>query len=125
VEFNVEGASRRVESLIETVLFRIAQESLTNIARHAQTEGACICLNYLDDEITLSISDAGIGFVPGESPGNPRGWGLAGMKERAESVGGRLQVESRPEGGTTVEARIPLIPAQEEPNGNNPPDARG
>ena len=107
IEFKTDGEPRRIDSLAETVLFRVAQESITNIARHAKTKRACICLTYLLQEVALEISDDGVGFDSQEKFIAPRGWGLAGMKERAESVGGRFEVRSKAGQGTTIRVNIP------------------
>ena len=108
IEFKTDGEPRRIDSLAETVLFRVAQESITNIARHAKSKYALVCLSYLSQEVKLKVSDEGIGFDPEEKFAAPRGWGLAGMKERVESVGAALRIDSAPGRGTTIEARVPL-----------------
>ena len=108
IEFKTDGEPRRIDSLAETVLFRVAQESITNIARHAKSKHALVCLSYLPQEVKLKVSDEGIGFDPEEKFAAPRGWGLAGMKERVESVGAALHIDSAPGRGTTIEARVPL-----------------
>ena len=108
VTFKITGTQRRLDSLIETVLFRVAQEALNNVSRHAKTDQAAMNLVYAPDEVTLGVLDAGKGFDPNEPLRPPRGWGLEGMRERVESVGGRLILYSAPGRGTTVEAVIPL-----------------
>ena len=108
VTFKVSGAKKRLDSLIETVLFRVAQEALTNVARHAETNEATVRLDYAPDAVTLGVLDAGRGFDPNEPLRPPRGWGLEGMRERVESVGGQLVLYSAPGRGTTVEVVIPL-----------------
>ena len=108
IEFKTDGEPRRIESLAETVLFRVAQESITNIARHAKSKRAFICLSYLSHEVKLEVSDEGVGFDLEEKFIAPRGWGLAGMKERAESVGGRFEVRSEAGKGTTIRVNIPV-----------------
>ncbi|MBN2385847.1 MAG: sensor histidine kinase [Anaerolineales bacterium] len=105
----IVGEVRRLEPVIETVLFRVAQEALNNVARHASTNQAEICLVYETQEVTLWVRDPGRGFNPTQSFIPPRGWGLAGMRERVESVGGHLKVTSAPEEGTTVEVAIPVF----------------
>ncbi len=103
----ISGESRRVEPLAETVLFRIAQEALTNVQRHAQATETKVRLCYEKDSICLRVSDNGRGFDPSQTFSAPRGWGLAGMQERAESMGGRLRVESASGQGTLIEVWIP------------------
>jgi two-component system sensor histidine kinase UhpB len=89
----------------ETALFRIAQESLTNIARHAQTRQAKILLKRDGQNIHLRISDQGCGYDPST---RQKGSGIIGMRERAELLKGRLLLHTQPGYGTTVEAVIPL-----------------
>lgn len=103
----ISGESRRVEPLAETVLFRVAQEALTNVQRHAQATEARVRLCYEKDSVCLRVSDNGQGFNPSQTFNAPHGWGLAGMKERAESMRGQLRVESASGQGTTIEVWIP------------------
>lgn len=107
------GTPRRVDHLVETVLFRVAQEALTNVQRHARATKTQVTLLYETDSIQLCISDNGQGFDPNQRFSDPHGWGLAGMKERAESMEGRLRVESELGVGTTIEISIPLVFKQE------------
>ena len=109
VSIEIQGKARRLESVIETVLFRVAQEALHNVIRHAEARQARIILGYQHQEITLNISDPGVGFNPVQSFAPPRGWGLAGMRERVESVGGQLSIESKPGKGTVVEVVVPVF----------------
>ena len=109
VSMDIQGKARRLDSVIETVLFRVAQEALHNIIRHAQVRQARILLVFQAQEITLRIEDSGIGFNPTQLFAPPRGWGLAGMRERVESVGGQLSVESDPGKGTIIEAALPVF----------------
>ena len=89
---------------IEAELFRIGQESLTNVRKHAHARSVEVHLSRRGQTLTLSVKDDGIGGAA-ESPG---GHGLTGMRERARLLGGRLQVRSRRGGGTTIIARVPL-----------------
>lgn len=113
VEVKVDGPCRRLDSLVETVLFRVAQEAVSNVFRHAGTRQASLRLLYGPDEVSLSISDRGRGFDVEESFTAPRGWGLAGMRERIESMGGRFELHSSPGAGTVVEAQVPILGAPE------------
>jgi signal transduction histidine kinase len=108
VTFKVAGAQKRLDALVETVLYRVAQEALTNISRHANTDQATLHIDYTPEAVTLGIQDSGKGFDPNEPLRPPRGWGLEGMRERVEAVGGRLILHSAPGRGTTVEVVIPL-----------------
>jgi signal transduction histidine kinase len=108
VEVHVTGNPRPLGTIVDTGLFRLAQESLTNIVRHAHVDRAQIDVLYEDDRVNLRIRDNGCGFNPEEDFHPPRGWGLAGMRERVEALSGELALHSAPEQGTTVEVIIPL-----------------
>jgi len=108
VKLIVEGDRQRLEPLVETVLFRIAQEALTNVTRHASASQAMISLSFETRQVRLALQDEGVGFNPDESLKPPHGWGLAGMRERAESVGGQFRIDSAPGRGTLVEVIVPL-----------------
>lgn len=105
----IHGKARRLDPIIETVLFRVAQEALHNIIRHAQVGHAKISLKYQPQEVILRVEDSGSGFNPVESFVPPRGWGLAGMRERVESIGGQLNIVSNPGTGTIVEVDVPVF----------------
>jgi signal transduction histidine kinase len=107
VTINQYGAYRRLHPLVETVLFRVAQEAVANILRHAQVNSALIELFYEEQQVRLSICDQGIGFDEDEDLLPPHGWGLAGMRERAESIGGKFVLRSKPDQGTEVCVIIP------------------
>jgi two-component system NarL family sensor kinase len=93
---------------VNTVLFRIAQEALTNIVRHAQASSAALALELSNDAVTLTISDNGRGFdVAHAFVGRRSGVGLRNMRERLEALGGKLSLSSQP-GHTHVSARVPL-----------------
>jgi signal transduction histidine kinase len=99
-------ASRRFSPEIETALFRIAQEALTNAARHGGAGEASLGVKLAGAVLSLYVSDAGIGFdLASRETG---GIGLGSMRERAELLGGSLVVRSSPGRGTTVEAAVPL-----------------
>lgn len=100
----------RLPAEVETALFRIAQESLTNVARHAQASRVDLTLLRQPEFVTLLISDDGRGFSPAaqQKTGNAHtGLGLPGMRERARLLGGTLEVASSNQ-GTTIRAVIPL-----------------
>jgi signal transduction histidine kinase len=95
----------RLPSEVETALYRIVQEALTNIAKHARATTVSVLVARKSGSVTAVIEDDGVGFSP-EEPGE--GLGLVGMRERVELLGGRLALESRPGAGTTVAAEVPL-----------------
>lgn len=109
VSMDVQGSQHRLDPLIETVLFRVAQEALTNIVRHAQTDKSHLRLEVRPDEAVLCVQDWGVGFDVEEELRPPRGWGIAGMQERVESIGGQLHLKSSPGTGTVVEVAVPLL----------------
>jgi len=90
----------------QLVIFRIAQEALTNVARHAEAEGAEVRLDFRADRVVLEIRDQGCGFEPGAVPAGH--YGLRNMEERAARVGGALDLRSSPGGGTRVLVEVPL-----------------
>lgn len=125
VNLDVQGESHRLDREIETAIFRVAQEALTNILRHAKTREAKIELEYTQEQVRLCVSDRGVGFDPQEVFIPPRGWGLAGMRERIEALDGSLSIQSVIGAGTTIEAIIPYKGLRDNANGNNPLDAGG
>jgi two-component system NarL family sensor kinase len=93
---------------VEAELFRIAQEALANVRRHARAKAVDITLRVSHSEVRLSIRDDGQGFKPHLVRSEGGGYGLQGMKERARLLGGNLRVLSRPGRGTTVSVTAPL-----------------
>ncbi|PEG62748.1 GAF domain-containing sensor histidine kinase [Mycolicibacterium boenickei] len=111
IPIDVDLAETRVPDHIELALYRIAQECLQNVVKHAEAERARLTFAVDDGVARLEIVDDGKGFDTFEHPlGSDEmgGYGLLSMAERAEIVGGRLHIRSRPGAGTTVTATIPL-----------------
>jgi signal transduction histidine kinase len=106
VGFASSQATRRLTPGVETSLYRVAQEALTNIARHAQATSVDVTLDYRHDHICLTITDNGRGFA--EDSGQGRGLGLLGMRERLGAVGGTLYIDSQADSGTTLHIEVPL-----------------
>lgn len=118
VDFQAVGFKERLSTEIETALYRIVQESLTNIARHAHAQNVSITLKEEADAVYATIIDDGRGFDPEQlqlhkvsGSGQERGWGLVGMHERAHLLEGSLTIESSAGKGTTVRTCIPLQPS--------------
>jgi signal transduction histidine kinase len=103
VTLHVVGAPRRLGQAVDTSAYRIVQEALTNVLRHAGPAAAQVNVTYGDDAVSVEILDDGSG--PNGSTG--QGHGLVGMRERAAALGGSLTATERPEGGFAVVARIP------------------
>lgn len=110
VSVTVQGDEHapRLTAPVENALFRIAQEALTNVAKHAQATQATVAVDIDEEAVRLVVADDGVGFDPAQvgGPGGRRGWGLLGMAERAEAVGGHCRVESRPQQGTRVVVEV-------------------
>jgi len=107
IEFvpNVPG-DERFPPEVETALYRLVQESLTNVVKHAHAKSVSILLTQKPGSVSVVVEDDGVGFEPGRATGD--GIGLLGMRERVGLFGGRLILESRPGAGTTVVAEVPL-----------------
>ncbi|MFI1071943.1 sensor histidine kinase [Streptomyces puniciscabiei] len=110
-EFTVTGTTEQLHDEVSATLLRIAQEALSNAARHARPTRVGVTLSFMGDEVTLDIRDDGTGFDPAAVPQRTRsgGFGLDGMRARAERIAGSLTVESEPGNGTAVSARVPLV----------------
>lgn len=111
VDYQSRGLRGRLPSEVELVLYRVAQEALTNIAKHASARRIWLDVDRTADDVTISIRDDGRGFdraVTAVSDGRGLGLGIFGMEERVALVGGRFRIWSRPGVGTEIFAYIPL-----------------
>lgn len=109
----VTGTPLRLPAEVETVLFRVTQEALTNVAKHAEASSVTVRLDHGPGQVTLTVEDNGSGFDPREvlrDDGQPTGWGLLDIQERAALVGGTYRIDSRPGHGTSVQITVPLKP---------------
>ncbi len=117
-DFVVDGKRTRVRADLETIVFRIGQEALTNVAKHAAAESVHVRLRFRSNSLKLSIEDDGRGFDPDDvlyGDGSHRSaWGLLGIQERVALVGGLCSISSEPHKGTQIEATIPLIVEEDE-----------
>jgi len=108
VEFEAVGMQdKRLPIEVETALFRIVQESLTNVVLHAQATRVDVLINLRNKHVVTIIEDNGVGFLPA-SPTVESHLGLFGMRERIEMLGGKFTIESSPGRGTTVNVEVPL-----------------
>jgi signal transduction histidine kinase len=97
----------RLASEVETTLYRISQEALTNVAKHSKARKVDVILERRSDHVLLIVEDDGVGFESDQVPNTGRGgFGLLGMQERAALVGANLQIESTPGEGTTILMRM-------------------
>ena len=106
VNFEATGGSRPLPMRVEVGLYRVAQEALTNIARHAQAQHVTLQLVTQPGKVQLTIADDGRGFDPSHTPKGR--YGLIGLNERVKLLSGSLRIESGPGAGTRVEVTIPL-----------------
>jgi signal transduction histidine kinase len=107
VHFEHEGAEGRFEPDVETTVYRIVQEALTNVARHAGVDTATVRVWSVAGSMGIQIEDTGRGFDPEAVVAAPRSSGLAGMQERVILLGGHLAIESRPGEGARLTAELP------------------
>ena len=106
IDFETALGDERLPAEVETALYRIVQESLTNVVKHARARRVSILLARRNGAIKAVIEDDGQGFDPAASPS--AGFGLVGMRERLALLGGRLEVESSGDTGTTIAAEVPV-----------------
>ena len=110
------GTPCPLPSEIEVMLFRVAQEALNNARKHARgASRMALTLSYMGETVALDVRDDGVGFDPARESGKARdresgGFGLKGMRERVEGVGGFLSVESAPGEGSTLTVELPVVP---------------
>jgi signal transduction histidine kinase len=115
ISFRKEGIERRLPAPVELALYRMAQEALNNVARHAQATQAELGIHFYDEGIKMQIGDNGIGFETPNTPADfaPSGhFGLLGMYERADLIGARLVIHSTPGKGTQLTVQLPDISSQ-------------
>jgi signal transduction histidine kinase len=114
---NFTGEEQPLSAPIRIALFRIAQEALTNIIKHAQATSAWINVSFLKDRVNIQIKDNGRGFEVGaEGPTNRMPWGLKGMEERSKLLGGQFRINSSKKSGTLVDVSIPYIQEESDEN---------
>lgn len=111
VEFLHEGHDHRLQAETERAAYRIAQEALTNIARHAEATTGDVRLTTEPASLTLTIDDNGVGFdvADVERPGKRRGLGLLSIRERVAGLGGTVRIESAPGSGSRIEVTLPAV----------------
>jgi two-component system sensor histidine kinase UhpB len=108
------ATDERVTSGVETMMYRLAQEALNNVVKHARANQVDVVLKRTSKHLSLIIEDDGVGFDPTDMEAVGAGYGLTGMRERAALVGADLQIESSSGGGTTVIVRAPVGEASVE-----------
>ncbi|MFD5299161.1 sensor histidine kinase [Streptomyces mutabilis] len=128
VRFRLTGRPRQLATAQEVALLRVAQSALANTVGHARAGHAEVALAYLDDSVTLGVTDDGVGFDPGAASArgpDDGGFGLPAMRARVHALDGTLTVESARGRGTALTARLPLAPPpvpEAEPRPRPEPD---
>ena len=108
VRFEMEGEERRMPGLLKVGLFRVAQEALTNVVKHASAEEAVVRLSYDPDQVRLEVEDNGVGFSTAIAASADRpSWGLIGMQERVALMGGKFDLTSEIGKGTRIFVTVP------------------
>jgi len=107
VSFDVIGEVRRLDPGVELGAYRIAQQALHNVERHAAARAVKLTVNFGNKSLGIEIRDDGIGFDVNQTQSNSTSLGLLGMRERAQLLGGLLSVQSKPDLGTSVRATLP------------------
>lgn len=112
-EFAEENVAEQLPDGVKTCVYRVVQEALHNCEKHAGATKVRLEARQLPDELTVSVEDNGRGFPLNDKhmPRQNTGLGLLGMRERVANAGGVLSIHSRPDGGTRIEVRIPLVAA--------------
>jgi signal transduction histidine kinase len=113
VRLQVEGRPAQLPAGVDLSAYRIVQEALTNVVKHAGSARAQVVVGYGDQDVTVEVTDDGRGAVTSASDGRVgTGHGLIGMRERVQAFGGDMEVGPRPGGGFRVAARLPLAAEQ-------------
>lgn len=104
----IQGRTRRLPPVSENHLLRAGQEAITNATRHARAKNLEVTLDFADKHVRLTVRDDGVGFDAAKPPPGEGGFGLVGMRERAEQLHGELRIQSAPGKGTTITLSIPV-----------------
>jgi two-component system, NarL family, sensor kinase len=110
IELRLEGDEARADPAVETIVYRLVQEALTNVVKHAAARSAAVTVSKEAGRIRVRVEDQGRGFEPAQilSSAEEAGLGVRGMRDRVHFFNGRFKVRSAPGAGTVVEAEIPL-----------------
>ena len=111
IEFINAGIPLNLPREISLCLFRVLQEALQNAVKHSGVRGFTVEMRGAPDGVQLTVSDLGVGFNP-QAAMNGTGLGVISMRERLHLVKGELSIESKPNAGTTIRARVPLRPEE-------------
>jgi signal transduction histidine kinase len=112
VEFHRQGTERRLEKSVELAFYRMAQEALSNITRHAQAKQASIMISFSPSSVTLQVEDNGVGFNLSKNQAEYAAnghYGLLGLNERADLIGATLDIRTSPGKGTSLKVTLPVL----------------
>ncbi|GAB3306378.1 sensor histidine kinase [Epidermidibacterium keratini] len=109
IEYAVAGVPRALAPDAEVALFRVTQEALANIAKHASASAVAVNLTFLDDAVAIDVRDDGTGFEIAAPPASPGGYGIGVMRERIDRLDGYFEIESAAGEGATVSAVVPSV----------------
>jgi signal transduction histidine kinase len=124
VAVEVTGEACPLPSEVKTTLFRVVQEALTNVIKHAHAQNAIVQLTFGERGVSVQVQDDGMGFVPSKlNPASRPSWGLVGMEERAALLGGQFILDTKPGRGTRIEVFIPYPLNVEEAENEDKPVA--
>jgi signal transduction histidine kinase len=110
VHLHLTGLHEPRPLLLDLAVYRIVQELLSNVIKHAQAREVHVQVEHDDDQIVLSVQDDGVGLPASSAPATMPGMGLASIRNRADLLGGRFALESRPGQGTVVRVALPINP---------------
>lgn len=108
INVHENGLDQRLENSLELTLFRIVQELITNIIKHAEASEVDIHFNQHDEQLNIMVEDDGKGFDPDQITKNSKGMGLSSIDKRVEHLEGKMIIESKPKAGTTIIIEIPI-----------------
>lgn len=111
VNLHVSGERQRLPAGLDLAAYRVVQEAVTNVIKHADTRSCQVTVTYTRDALTVEIADHGTGALANGRGAQPVGHGIAGMRERVAVHGGRFQASPRAGGGFVVRAEFPLVTA--------------
>jgi signal transduction histidine kinase len=112
VHLHLTGLHEPRPLLLDLAVYRIVQELLSNVIKHAQAQEVHVQVEHDDDQVVLSVQDNGIGLPASSAPAAMPGMGLASIRNRADLLGGRFALESRPGQGTVVRVALPIHPEE-------------
>jgi hypothetical protein len=106
IRFQINGKSKEIEEQKQLILYRVIQECLQNIIKHAAASAVVLSFDYHQQELAITITDNGKGFDVGQAKINVNGLGLMNIQKRIELIGGQINIQSIPNSGTTIKINL-------------------